>query len=166
MDQRTLLGSYTSPTVWLTFALSAYQWPSDHLGPVTTFMASCNGDCSTFQASDGKWFKIDEGGYTNGQWASSKLIASTSDPRHSESFIDLLSLRYRWQPMDLQYPRWGCLWSIRKSIPLDLCFDLTEVTFLPYRSWYAMRSLHFTPSYPNTTQAACMCSFWIQLVFR
>jgi hypothetical protein len=52
------------------------NWPSDHLGPVTTFMASCNGDCSTFNSPDGKWFKIDEGGYTNGQWASQKLIAN------------------------------------------------------------------------------------------
>lgn len=53
------------------------NWPSDHKGPVTTFMASCNGDCSTFTASDGKWFKIDQGGYTNTnkQWASDKLIA-------------------------------------------------------------------------------------------
>jgi hypothetical protein len=42
-------------------------------------MASCNGDCSSFTASNGKWFKIDQGGYTNGQWASDKLIASTSD---------------------------------------------------------------------------------------
>jgi len=52
------------------------NWPSDHLGPVTTFMASCNGDCSSFTASSGKWFKIDEGGYTNAQWASQRLIAN------------------------------------------------------------------------------------------
>jgi hypothetical protein len=51
------------------------NWLSDHKGPVTTFMASCNGDCSGFTASDGKWFKIDQAGYTNGQWASDKLIA-------------------------------------------------------------------------------------------
>lgn len=61
------------------YAIGPPQWPSDHLGPVTTFMASCNGDCSTFEASNGQWFKIDQGGYTNGQWASAKLIASTSD---------------------------------------------------------------------------------------
>ncbi|KAF9653186.1 glycoside hydrolase, partial [Thelephora ganbajun] len=52
------------------------NWPGEHKGPVTTFMASCNGDCSNFKATDGKWFKIDEGGYTNGQWASEKLIAN------------------------------------------------------------------------------------------
>lgn len=50
-------------------------WPDSHKGPVTTFMASCNGDCSSFTASDGKWFKIDQAGYTNGQWAATKLIA-------------------------------------------------------------------------------------------
>jgi len=58
----------------MTFQWTA--WPADHKGPVTTFMASCNGDCSSFTASDGKWFKIDQGGYTNGQWASDKLIAN------------------------------------------------------------------------------------------
>jgi len=52
------------------------NWPNDHKGPLTTFMASCNGDCSSFTASDGKWFKIDQGGYSNGQWASDKLIAN------------------------------------------------------------------------------------------
>jgi len=51
------------------------DWPDSHKGTVTTFMASCNGDCSSFTASNGKWFKIDQGGYTNGEWAASKLIA-------------------------------------------------------------------------------------------
>jgi len=52
-------------------------------------MASCNGDCSGFKATDGKWFKIDEGGYTNGQWASDKLIASALDcSRRSKSYTD------------------------------------------------------------------------------
>jgi hypothetical protein len=52
-------------------------------------MTSCNGDCADFKAADGKWFKIDQGGYTNGQWASDKLIAGASDcSRHSESYID------------------------------------------------------------------------------
>lgn len=53
-------------------------------------MASCDGDCSSFTASDGTWFKIDQGGYTNGQWASDELIASTSDCfRHSEQHINI-----------------------------------------------------------------------------
>lgn len=62
-----------------SYVIGLSQWPGDHLGPVLTLMASCNGDCSTFNPTDGKWFKIDEGGYTNGKWASEQLIASTLD---------------------------------------------------------------------------------------
>ncbi|KDQ53476.1 glycoside hydrolase family 61 protein [Jaapia argillacea MUCL 33604] len=50
-------------------------WPSDHLGPVSTYMTSCNSNCSSFDVSGAKWFKIDAAGYDNGQWASAKLIA-------------------------------------------------------------------------------------------
>ncbi|KAI1794153.1 glycosyl hydrolase family 61-domain-containing protein [Ganoderma leucocontextum] len=52
---------------WLT-------WPSDHMGPVSTYMTSCNGDCKTFDASNAKWFKVDASGYTNGKWAATQLI--------------------------------------------------------------------------------------------
>lgn len=66
------------------------------LGPVSTYMSSCNGDCRTFSAyvqpsmppvlqADGRssdvssnqarWFKIDASGYSGGQWAAAKLIA-------------------------------------------------------------------------------------------
>lgn len=44
------------------------------MGPVTTYMASCNGDCASFDASNAKWFKIDAAGYSNGKWAATKLI--------------------------------------------------------------------------------------------
>jgi hypothetical protein len=47
----------------------------EHLGPVSTYMASCNGNCVTFNATSAKWFKLDAGGYDNGQWAAAKLIA-------------------------------------------------------------------------------------------
>ncbi|KAI0318277.1 glycosyl hydrolase family 61-domain-containing protein [Amylostereum chailletii] len=51
-------------------------WPSDHLGPVSTYMTSCNGDCSAFDASTAFWFKLDAAeGYDNGQFASAKLMA-------------------------------------------------------------------------------------------
>ncbi|KAF9501911.1 hypothetical protein BDN71DRAFT_499033 [Pleurotus eryngii] len=53
-------------------------WPGDHLGPVSTYMASCNGDCTNFDTSGARWFKIDAAGYDNGQWASAKLIADGS----------------------------------------------------------------------------------------
>lgn len=68
---------YSTYRLTYFYAIGSPQWPSDHKGPVTTFMASCNGNCSSFTATDGKWFKIDQGGYTGGQWASDKLIAST-----------------------------------------------------------------------------------------
>lgn len=50
----------------------------DHQGPVSTYMASCNGDCTKFPASSAKWFKLDAGGYdpTSRQWAADKLRAS------------------------------------------------------------------------------------------
>ncbi|KAA1474275.1 hypothetical protein DENSPDRAFT_803824 [Dentipellis sp. KUC8613] len=51
-------------------------WPADHLGPVSTYMTSCNGDCSSFDASNAQWFKINAEGYDNGQFASAKLIAN------------------------------------------------------------------------------------------
>ncbi|KAJ3540235.1 hypothetical protein NM688_g6256 [Phlebia brevispora] len=42
-------------------------WPDDHLGPVSHYMASCDGDCLTFDATNAKWFKLDAAGlYSNG----------------------------------------------------------------------------------------------------
>lgn len=46
----------------------------DHAGPITIMMADCNGDCKSFQASDAKWFKIEQQGWDNGKWATDKLI--------------------------------------------------------------------------------------------
>ena len=37
-------------------------------------MTSCDGDCKSFDASKASWFKIDAAGYSNGKWASTKLI--------------------------------------------------------------------------------------------
>ncbi|RPD59815.1 hypothetical protein L227DRAFT_575814 [Lentinus tigrinus ALCF2SS1-6] len=50
------------------------NWPSDHQGPVSTYMTSCDGDCKTFDASNAKWFKVDAAGYSNGKWAATQLI--------------------------------------------------------------------------------------------
>ncbi|KAF8335913.1 glycosyl hydrolase family 61-domain-containing protein [Cantharellus anzutake] len=54
------------------------SWPSNHKGPITNYLASCEGDCTTFNATDGKWFKVNESGYDNstGKWATEKLIES------------------------------------------------------------------------------------------
>jgi len=52
-------------------------WPSSHKGPTMTYLAACSGDCS--DVSDPttlEWFKINEAGlYSDGTWASDKLIA-------------------------------------------------------------------------------------------
>ncbi|KAJ3480341.1 hypothetical protein NLI96_g8421 [Meripilus lineatus] len=52
------------------------QWPTEHYGPVSVYMTSCNGDCSKFNPSGAKWFKVDAQGYDskNKKWASTKLI--------------------------------------------------------------------------------------------
>jgi len=53
-------------------------WPDSHKGPVMTYLADCQGDCSTFNATGDVWFKIDESGYSNGVWASDTLIQNNS----------------------------------------------------------------------------------------
>ncbi|EAU91503.2 hypothetical protein CC1G_01992 [Coprinopsis cinerea okayama7 len=52
-------------------------WPGDHQGPVSTYMASCEGDCATFSANSARWFKLDAAGYfpEDRQWAADKLRA-------------------------------------------------------------------------------------------
>lgn len=59
------------------------DWPSSHHGPVITYLANCNGDCSDVTKTDLKFFKIDEGGLIDdtdvpGTWASDKLIANNN----------------------------------------------------------------------------------------
>ncbi|EKM80723.1 hypothetical protein AGABI1DRAFT_71213 [Agaricus bisporus var. burnettii JB137-S8] len=53
-------------------------WPADHQGPVSTYMASCDGDCTGFSANNAKWFKLDAGGYDpeTKQWAADQLRAN------------------------------------------------------------------------------------------
>lgn len=43
-------------------------------------MASCNGQCQSFNTKDAKWFKIDAAGYDSAkkQWASTVLINGRS----------------------------------------------------------------------------------------
>ncbi|KAF9010490.1 glycosyl hydrolase family 61-domain-containing protein [Cyathus striatus] len=38
-----------------------FQW--NHQGPVSTYMTSCDGDCSSFAANEAKWFKLDASGH-------------------------------------------------------------------------------------------------------
>ncbi|KAF5370561.1 hypothetical protein D9758_001885 [Tetrapyrgos nigripes] len=55
-------------------------WPADHQGPVSTYMASCNGDCALFSAREAQWFKIDAEGYdpNTKQWAADRLRANNN----------------------------------------------------------------------------------------
>jgi hypothetical protein len=74
-----------------TVTFTMIRWPDDHLGPVDHYMASCNGNCLTFDATNAEWFKLDAAGlYPNGTWASTELIknglsASTVIPAELES---------------------------------------------------------------------------------
>ncbi|KAI3144877.1 CAZyme family AA9 [Penicillium roqueforti] len=59
------------------------DWPESHHGPVITYMANCNGDCSVVDKTTLKFFKIAEAGLiddTNvpGTWASDQLIAANN----------------------------------------------------------------------------------------
>ncbi|KAJ5364261.1 endoglucanase-4 precursor [Penicillium cataractarum] len=54
-------------------------WPDDHHGPVITYMANCNGNCSDVDKTTLEFFKIDAGGLIDdttvpGTWASDELI--------------------------------------------------------------------------------------------
>ncbi|KAB8076841.1 glycosyl hydrolase family 61-domain-containing protein [Aspergillus leporis] len=56
-------------------------WPESHKGPVITYLANCNGDCSTVDKTKLEFFKIDEKGLISGSdntWASDNLISSNN----------------------------------------------------------------------------------------
>ncbi|KAF3901981.1 Endoglucanase-4 [Orbilia brochopaga] len=54
-------------------------WPESHKGPVITYLADCNGDCTTAVGSELNWFKIDEAGFlADGTWAAEKLIKNNN----------------------------------------------------------------------------------------
>lgn len=49
-----------------TLKLQWNEWPASHKGPVLTYLAACNGSCSSANAATLKWNKIDELGWING----------------------------------------------------------------------------------------------------
>lgn len=57
-------------------------WPSGHLGPVLTYLANCNGECTTVDKTKLLFNKIDEAGLIQGGshplWASTELIANNN----------------------------------------------------------------------------------------
>lgn len=59
------------------------EWPESHHGPVITYMANCNGDCSTVDKTTLKFFKIAEAGLIDdsnvpGKWATDELISNNN----------------------------------------------------------------------------------------
>ncbi|KAH4102674.1 hypothetical protein HBH98_006220 [Parastagonospora nodorum] len=50
-------------------------WPASHVGPVLDYLAKVD-DATKATSKDLSFFKIDQAGYENGQWAASKLIAN------------------------------------------------------------------------------------------
>lgn len=59
------------------------DWPESHHGPVITYLANCNGDCSSVDKTALEFFKIDEAGLINGEnapgtWASDNLISNNN----------------------------------------------------------------------------------------
>ncbi|KAJ5701659.1 hypothetical protein N7488_009207 [Penicillium malachiteum] len=74
-------GALAAPvTLGGTVKLTWNTWPTDHHGPVITYLANCNGSCADVEKSALEFFKIDAGGMINdtvipGSWASDDLIA-------------------------------------------------------------------------------------------
>lgn len=59
------------------------DWPESHHGPVITYLANCNGDCSSVDKTSLEFFKIDEGGLVDdssvpGTWATDNLISNNN----------------------------------------------------------------------------------------
>ncbi|EHA18110.1 hypothetical protein ASPNIDRAFT_52688 [Aspergillus niger ATCC 1015] len=66
-----------------TVELQWTDWPSSHHGPVLTYLANCNGDCSDVTKTDLEFFKIDESGLISdtevpGTWATDNLISNNN----------------------------------------------------------------------------------------
>lgn len=55
-------------------------WPASHIGPVITYVAACDGDCSTADKTQLMWVKIDEGGIDldTQTWATTNMIANNN----------------------------------------------------------------------------------------
>jgi hypothetical protein len=58
-------------------------WPTSHHGPVITYMAPCNGNCSTVDKTTLEFFKVDQGGLLNdnpppGTWETDVLISQNN----------------------------------------------------------------------------------------
>jgi Auxiliary Activity family 9 (formerly GH61) len=66
-----------------TVELQWSPWPEGHWGPVITYLANCNGNCSTVDKAKLDFVKIDQSGLINytyipGTWADNELIAANN----------------------------------------------------------------------------------------
>jgi cellulase len=67
-----------------TINLHWTTWPDSHHGPILSYLAACNGDCTTVKKDQLRWFKIAElgqisygtGGGKSGVWADDQLRAA------------------------------------------------------------------------------------------
>jgi cellulase len=60
-----------------TIDLQWNTWPESHVGPVLDYLAKVD-DATSATAKDLKFFKIDQAGFENNQWAASKLVANNN----------------------------------------------------------------------------------------
>jgi hypothetical protein len=64
----TLLAlSLLTPHASYSFILRYGKWPHQ-VGPLMTYMASCDTTCDKFNGSTAKWFKIDQSGKDGSTW--------------------------------------------------------------------------------------------------
>ncbi|KAK1143158.1 hypothetical protein N8T08_007044 [Aspergillus melleus] len=59
------------------------EWPESHHGPVISYLAACDGECSAVDPTSLKFFKIDakgliDGSSPPGQWATDDLISNNN----------------------------------------------------------------------------------------
>lgn len=59
------------------------EWPESHHGPVITYLANCNGDCSKVDKTSLEFFKIDQKGLIDGSeapgtWGTDNLISNNN----------------------------------------------------------------------------------------
>ncbi|KFZ19354.1 hypothetical protein V501_00704 [Pseudogymnoascus sp. VKM F-4519 (FW-2642)] len=61
-------------------------WPDSHVGPTITYMALCDGDCTTWQpGTKAVWFKVAEMGRvgTSNVWGSTQLMTAPSTYKYT-----------------------------------------------------------------------------------
>ena len=85
------------PHVCSLFGYAVRSKIYENRGPVLTYMANCNGDCTKFDGSNSPvWFKIDEAGLSSTQLWASKLLIENSMSFYSQFIACICS----WYAID------------------------------------------------------------------